>query len=137
METITMSIAEQNAEIIRRGYEAFNQGDVQTLSTLFHENASWHTPGHTFVGGSRTGLKEVLSQFGRYGSETHGSFRALLTDVAASEDGRVAAIHRNTGERNGKKLDAACIILFELSNGKVISGREYFFDLYAWDAFWS
>jgi ketosteroid isomerase-like protein len=34
--------ADENAAIVRRGYEAFNSADVATLSEVFHENAVWH-----------------------------------------------------------------------------------------------
>ncbi|WP_287310050.1 hypothetical protein [Mesorhizobium sp.] len=38
----------------------------------------------------------------------------------ASEDGRVVGVHRNTGERNGKRLDVLCCIVFDIKNGKMI-----------------
>jgi hypothetical protein len=37
-----------------------------------------------------------------------------------SEDGRAVGVHRNTGERNGKRLDVLCCIVFDIKNGKVI-----------------
>ena len=75
--------------------------------------------------------------FGRYGGETNGTFRAELREVAADGEGHVVGVHRNTGTRNGKQLDVDCCIVFEIRNGRAMSGREYFFDLHAWDAFWS
>ena len=35
----------KNAEIVRRGYHVFNTADMKTLTELFDDNASWHTPG--------------------------------------------------------------------------------------------
>ena len=52
-------------------------------------------------------------------------------------DGRVVAIHHNSGERNGKHLDTDCCIVFEIKNGQMVSGREHFYDLHNWDAFWA
>ena len=37
--------ADENAEIVQRGYEAFDSGDVKTLTELFDESGSRHTPG--------------------------------------------------------------------------------------------
>jgi ketosteroid isomerase-like protein len=34
-------------------------------------------------------------------------------------------------------LDVDCCIVFEVRDGRLIDGREYFGDLYAWDEFWS
>jgi hypothetical protein len=126
-----------NAEIISRGYEAFNAGDMTTLAQLFDDNVSWHTPGRSSIAGSRKGRDAVFAQFGRYGGETGGTFKANLLNVLESEDGRVVAVHHNSAERNGKRLDVLCCTVFELMNGRIIIGREQFYDLYAWDEFWS
>jgi ketosteroid isomerase-like protein len=40
-----------NAAIVRRGYEAFNRGDLTTLAELFGDNVSWHTPGWSPLAG--------------------------------------------------------------------------------------
>ena len=127
----------QNAAIVMRAYEAFNSGDIATLAKLFDANSSWHTPGRGPIAGSRNGRDAVFNQFGRYGGETGGTFRANLLNVLESEDGRVVTVHHNSAERNGKRLDVLCCIVFELENGRIIIGREHFYDLYAWDAFWS
>ena len=63
--------------------------------------------------------------------------KATLLDVLDSDDGRVVGVHQNTGERNGKQLDVGCCIVFEIKDGLLVDGREHFFDLYAWDEFWS
>lgn len=131
-----MNEAEQNAETVGRGYAAFNAGDLKTLAELFDERATWHTPGRSPIAGDHTGREAIFAQFGRYGGETGGTFKAALLHVLTSDDGRVVGIHRNTAERGGKHLDIGCCIVFEFKNGRVIDGREHFYDLYAWDEFW-
>jgi hypothetical protein len=137
METTTMNRTSTNADVVRRGYEAFNKADIATLNEIFHDNSSWHTPGKSPLGGNHKGKQAVFTQFGRYGGETSGTFKAILKTVAVCDDGRVVGIHHNTGERNGKKLDVDCCIVFEFRDGQVLSGKEFFFDLNAWDDFWS
>jgi ketosteroid isomerase-like protein len=83
------------------------------------------------------GRDAVFAQFGRYGGETNGTFKAALQQVFAAEDGRVIGMHRNSGERNGTHLEADCCIVFEIEDGRIVDGREIFDDLYAWDAFWA
>lgn len=126
-----------NAELVRRGYAAFNTADIDTLSELIREDASWYTPGHSPIAGDYQGRDAVFAQFGRQGGDTNGTFRAELREVTADENGRVVGIHHNSGQRNGKQLDVDCCIVFKLEDGKVVSGREHFFDLYNWDEFWS
>lgn len=137
METITISRAGVNADTIRRGYAAFNAADLNALNEIFHEDSSWHTPGKSSIGGYRKGKGNVFTQFGRYGGETNSTFKAELKTVAICDDGRIVAIHHNSGERNGKKLDVDCCIVFEVKDGQIFSGQEFFFDLNAWDSFWS
>ena len=127
----------RNATIVARAYEAFNKSDIATLTKLFDDQASWHTPGLSSLAGSRTGRASVFTQFGRYCGETRGTFRANVLNVLESGDGRVVGVHHNSAERNGKRLDILCCIVFELEDGRIMIGREHFFDLYAWDEFWS
>jgi hypothetical protein len=126
----------RNAEIIRRGYQAFNTADMKTLTELFDENASWHTPGQGSIAGDRVGRDAVFAQFGRYGGETGGTFKAELRHVLADEEGRVVGIHHKSGVRNGHQLDVDCCIAFEIRNGQITSGREHFYNLLAWEQFW-
>jgi uncharacterized protein len=129
--------AQDNAELVRRGYEAFNTADIETLTQILDENASWHTPGRSPIAGTYEGRDAVFGQFGRYGAETAGTFRAELKEVFTNGDGRVVGLHHNTAERNGRRLDTDCCIVFEIEDGRMVSGREYFYDLGNWDEFWS
>ena len=132
-----MSQAEKNVETVRRGYAAFNSGDIKTLTEIFHENASWHTPGRSSVAGDRKGRVAVFAQFGRYGGETAGNFKAILQHLLTADDGRVVGVHHISAKRNGKQLEVDCCIIFEFKDGQVIDGKEYFYDAYAWDEFWA
>ena len=127
----------ENAAIVRRGYESFNTADMDTLTELFDESASWHSPGRGPAAGDHVGRDAVFAQFGRYGGETGGTFKAELQSVLADDEGRVVGIHHNSGQRNGKQLDVGCCIVFELKDGRIIDGREHFYDLHNWDEFWS
>ena len=132
-----MSRADENADVVRRGYAAFNSADMKTLTEIFDESASWHTPGRSPIAGDNRGRDAVFGQFGRYVGETGGTFKATLQHVLQGDDGQVIGIHHNSGERNGKRLDVGCCIAFEIKDGRIVSGREHFYDLYAGDEFWS
>jgi ketosteroid isomerase-like protein len=122
---------------VRRGYQAFNTADIATLTELMDENVSWHTPGRSSIAGDYQGREAVFAHFGRYGGETGGTFKAAVQQVLEADDGTVVGIHQNTGQRDGKQLDVTCCLVFEFKDGRAISGREYFYDLHAWDEFWS
>lgn len=126
-----------NADVVRRGYQAFNEADIETINQLWRDDVTWTTPGQSTVAGTARGKDAVLAQYGRYGGETDGTFQAQLDTVFEAEDGRVVGLHRNTGERDGKQLDTMCCIVFEVEDGQIASGTEHFFDLHNWDQFWS
>src|SRR5436190_24083222 len=93
--------ADENVAVMRRAYEAFNTGDVETLTELFDESAVWHLPGRSSMANDYQGREATLAYFGQIGQETGGTFRAELQDLTADEDDRVVGIQRSTGERNG------------------------------------
>ena len=126
----------QNVAIMKRAYEAFNTGDMNTLTELMDETV-WHLPGRSSMAGDYQGTGATLASFGKLAQETDGTFRAELQHMAADGDDRVVGIQRSTADRSGKHLDVANCIVFELKDGKVTDGREHFEDLYAWDEFWS
>jgi hypothetical protein len=121
---------------MRRAYEAFNTGDMDTLTELMDETV-WHMPGRSPMAGDYQGRGACLAYFGQLAQETGGTFRAELQQMAADGEDRVIGIQRSTADRNGKHLDVANCIVFELKDGRVTDGREHFEDLYAWDEFWS
>ncbi|HXE98752.1 MAG TPA: nuclear transport factor 2 family protein [Solirubrobacterales bacterium] len=129
--------ADENVAIVRRGYEAFNTGDIETLTEVFDESIVWHLPGRSSMAKDYHGRDATLAYFGQIGQETGGTFQAELQQLFAGDDGRVIGLQRSTAERNGKRLDVGNCIVFELNDGKVVDGREHFNDLYAWDEFWS
>jgi ketosteroid isomerase-like protein len=128
--------ADENAAIVRRGYEAFNSADMKTLTELFDERAVWRVPGLSSLAGDHEGREATFAYFGRLGQETGGSFRAELQHLLADGD-RVVGIHHNSAERDGKQLDVDLCLVFQLENGRITEGVEHYHDLYAWDEFWS
>ena len=131
-----MSAAE-NVAIMRRAYEAFNKGDLETVAEAFDEGAVWHLPGRSSMADDYQGREAILAYFGQLGQETGGTFRAELERLLGDDDDRVVGIQRSTADRDGKHLDVGDSIVFQLKDGRIIDGREHFHDLYAWDEFWS
>jgi ketosteroid isomerase-like protein len=129
--------AAENVAVMRRGYEAFNTGDLETLNEVFDESIVWHLPGRSSYADDYQGRDATLAYFGQLAEQTGGTFRAELQHLAADDDDHVVGIQRSTGDRDGKHLDVGNCIVFEFKDGRVVDGREHFHDLYAWDDFWS
>ncbi len=129
--------ADENVATMRRAYEAFNTGDLDTVADTFDESVVWHLPGRSAMADDYRGRDATLAYFTKLAQKTDGTFRAELQHLAADGDDRVVGIQRSTADRGGKHLDVADCIVFELKDGRVTDGREHFENLYAWDEFWS
>jgi len=128
---------DENVAIMRRAYDAFNTGDIDTLTELFDESAVWHLPGRSSFAKDYQGREATLAYFGQLAEQTGGTFRAELERLLGDDDDRVVGIQRSTADRDGKHLDVSDCIVFQLKDGRITDGREHFHDLYAWDEFWS
>jgi uncharacterized protein len=132
-----MMTADENAAILRRAYEAFNSGDMDTLNEVFDESIVWHLPGRSTMAKDYQGREATLAYFGQLAQVTGGTFRAELLSALPDDEDRVVGIQRSTADRDGKHLDVGNCIVFEFMDGRVVDGREHFHDLYAWDEFWA
>ena len=126
----------QNIAVVRRGYEAFAKGDVETLKSLFAESANWHAPGAGVLPGNYRGAQAILAFFGQIAHETEGTMRVEPLTMAASGDS-VFVFEHITGTRKGKTLDTQAVLFFTLANGVVTEVKEFPADYPAYSHFWS
>jgi uncharacterized protein len=126
--------AEQNAALVRRGYEAFGTGDLATLSELLSEDVTFYQPGGSSVSGDHRGRDEVFRYFGQLQERSAGTFRVEIEKLYAN-DRQVVVVHRATGSRNGSALDTHTALLLDLDGGKVTAFNAIQEDQAAWDAF--
>lgn len=125
----------ENVELVRRGYEAFNAGDMASLKEIFAEDSVWHVAGSGVLSGTKQGREAVLAYFGELGARTKGDFQANVKEIVGGENHTVA-IQQTQGTNNGKTLDMPTIITFVVRDGKITEGREYFEDTAKADDFW-
>jgi uncharacterized protein len=132
----TGSTETQNIAAVRRGYEAFAKGDIQSLKTLFAPNANWRSSATGVLPGNYRGAQAILEFFGKIGHETGGAMRVEPQTIAASGD-HVFALQRITGKRKGKAYDGHTVLVFKLDKGIVTEVTEFQFDHPAAVQFWS
>jgi uncharacterized protein len=126
-----------NIELIRRGYQAFSSGDAETLRQLLAPDAVHRVPGNNRISGDHKGIDAILTLYGQIGALTNGTVRVDLLHVLVNDQGQAVAVHRSTGERNGKRIDTIDALLFTFSNGRVVEISDLFPDLDEQDQFWS
>jgi uncharacterized protein len=136
MSATTGASEAQNIAVIRRGYEAFAKGDIETLKTLFSTNANWHLAETGVLRGNYRGAQAILEYFGQLAHETQGSLRAEPLTIAASGD-HVFVLERTTGKRKGRTLDSKDVLVFKLDKGVVTEVTDFPFDHPAVAQFWA
>ncbi|MCW2651608.1 MAG: uncharacterized protein QOE41_2208 [Mycobacterium sp.] len=67
-----MSEQEQNIEIVKKGYEAFSTGDIETVMSLYDDNIEWVQPGESAISGTYHGKDELGEFLGRLGATVGG-----------------------------------------------------------------
>jgi len=125
-----------NEDLIRRGYDAFSRGDMQTLHDLFHPDVVWHAPGRGLLAGDHQGVDAVLGYFGRTMELTDGNFRVEVHDVVANDEHGVGlnSVHAACA---GRTLEDNNTLVFHVRDGKVTEVWQYWSDQYAADELFS
>ncbi|MFC9327121.1 nuclear transport factor 2 family protein [Kitasatospora sp. NPDC057015] len=123
--------------LVRRGYEAFSRGDMQTLSEIIAKDATHHVPGTHTLAGDYKGLEAVLGYYQQLGAQTAGSFRVELQHLFVDGRGHVMSVHRATAVRGRQALDAMGGIMFRIVGDKVTDLDECVDDLDVADEFWA
>ena len=125
-----------NARLARQGYVAFAQGDLETFKDLMADNVVWHEPGRSPLAGDYKGPEGVLALLQGLRERSGETFAIDVIDVLATGD-RVVVLQEETARRNGRELDMASAVDFEIHQGKITEVTVYHADTYHFDEFWS
>src|SRR5579872_4560042 len=129
-------MAHPNEELMRKGYEAFGRGDLDTVREVFAEDIVWHAPGRSPLAGDYEGVDAVFEQFGKIFEMTNGTFNLEIHDVLANDE-HVVVLLTAHGEREGKTLDDKSVQVWHIEDGKAKEQWLTSGDPYANDEFWS
>ena len=130
-------MAHPNEEIVRQGYKAFGEGDMDTLRSLFAPDAVHVASGNNPLSGEYKGIDEILGYYGKLFELSGGTFSAELQSTRAEGDDKVVASHHDRGQRGDKTLDQGEELTFTLADGKFTRLEEKHSDEAAYDEFWS
>jgi uncharacterized protein len=110
-------VAHPNEDLLRRGYDAFSAGDIDTVLSVFADNIAWHNPGSSQIAGDYHGHQEVLGFFGQLTELSGGTFRVDMHDLLAN-DVHGAVLVTVSGERDDQRLEAREVHVWHLADGK-------------------
>ncbi|BCI53992.1 hypothetical protein NIIDNTM18_32700 [Mycolicibacterium litorale] len=112
-----MSEQERNIEVIKKGYDAFASGDIETVMTLFDDNVEWIHPGESAISGTYHGKGELGSYLAKMAEK---QLEVRVTRLIADGDTVVALTDVTVAGEHGKDAD-----VFTLRDGKTVRVQIY------------
>ena len=128
-------MANENEDVVKRGYELFSAGDMDGLKQMFTPDFVHHVAGASQVAGDHSGPDAAIALYGKYFELSGGTLKVDLKSLK-SDDDQVAATHQATAERGGNKLDQPVVLTFTVKDGKMSRLEEQPSDQAAFDEFW-
>ena len=108
---------DQNVEHIKKGYEAFAAGDVETLMSLFDDNIEWIQPGDSAVSGTYHGKGELGGLLSRLAEKS-----PTITPRRFLADGDMVVVLSDTTVGGEAAQDAE---VYTLRDGKTVRAQLY------------
>jgi ketosteroid isomerase-like protein len=109
----------ENSDALKRGYEAFNSGDVETVSEIFADDASWEGPNTSGVpmSGMNEGKEAVLQALGQIG-EDFEKFHVSPDELVEEGDTIVVLSHLDGKTKSGTEVKLPGVEIWRMSEGK-------------------
>jgi hypothetical protein len=128
-------MAHPNADLVRKGFEAFGTGDMATLDAIMADDVAWHASGGGVISGDFVGKPAVFGSFALIPQETD-AFSQDIHAILADDEHAVALVNA-TATRRGNTASFAQMFVFHIEGGKAKEVWVTPFDQAAADAFWS
>jgi uncharacterized protein len=116
-------MAQDNVELLRGTYEAFDRGDVPAVLNNFADDITWHAPAVLPHGADATG-KEEVGQFFQRLAGLWEDFRVDRRDYVASGD-RVCVIGQAAGRLDGTQTGFGFVHCWTVRDGLCVDFDEY------------
>jgi ketosteroid isomerase-like protein len=110
-------MSNQNIEVTKQGYAAFNAGDLETALSVFGDTVEWTIPGDSMIGGTYRGkseLTELLAQLAE--KATSVETKGFLADG----DVVVAQTEVTAGGETSQEAD-----VFTFRDGKIVKAQSF------------
>ena len=129
-------ISHPNAAAIRKAFDAFMRGDLESARRLFAPDVLWHVSGRGPLSGDFRGFDEIARWGGQLMERAAGTFREDLVDVVANDETAFQLVTYRA-ERNGRSIQDRSVNVYRMSEGRVVECWVLFGDTQGFDEFWS
>ena len=129
-------MAESNAELLRRGYDALADHDTIAVRALLAEDVTWRVPGRGPLSGDYHGVEQVLALLAKRRQLSGGSFRIKVQEMLADRD-LIAVVCVVSAERFGEYWSAPALHLWRMRDEKATDVCEFQLDQHGEEEFWA
>jgi ketosteroid isomerase-like protein len=109
----------ENSDALKRAYEAFNQGDIDTVREILAEDVRWEGPNTDGVpmSGTHEGRDAVLQALGSIG-ESFETFSASPDELVEEGETIVVLSHLEGKSKSGNEIKLPGVEVWRMSGGK-------------------
>ncbi len=117
-------MSQQNVDVVRSIYEAFGQGDTDSLATALAET-EWHEAEGMPYGGTFVGAEAIFENvFGPIAQDVDG-FTARPDEVLDGGDEKVVSLGRYAGQASNGPVDVPFAHVWTVQDGKIVRFVQY------------
>ena len=109
--------SENNIELVKRGYEAFASGDMETVMSLYDDNIEWVQPGRSAISGTYHGKGELSGLLMRLAEKT-----AVVKPLRFLADGDTVVV-LSQATIGGETSDD--VEVYTIRDGKTVTAKVY------------
>jgi uncharacterized protein len=109
----------ENSDALKRGYDAFNSGDIDTVSEIFADDITWEGPNTEGVpmSGKNEGKDAVLQALGSI-AENFERFDVSPDEMIEQGETIVVLSHLDAKTKSGNELKLPGAEIWRMSDGK-------------------
>jgi uncharacterized protein len=108
----------ENSDALKRGYEAFNNGDAEAVAELYGDDVTWEGPNSDGVpmSGKHEGKDAVMQALGQIG-EMFESFNVSPDELVEEGDTIVVLSHITAKTKSGNDLRSPGVEVWRFGGG--------------------
>jgi uncharacterized protein len=120
------SMSKELVQLVKQGYDAWNQGDRGWVLDHMSENVEWVTPENDPDPGTYRGYEGVEQYWGQWRAAV-GQLHFKIEEILDAGDSVVVVARRQgKGEHSGLQISDRVIQVFDFENAKCVRVHEYY-----------
>jgi ketosteroid isomerase-like protein len=121
------AMSQENVEVVRRQFEAFEHGGLEAVAEFWHPNIEWRAIEGALDDVGLMRGHDALRRYYQDWIDTLDQLHADVEEVIFDADERVAVVVRNSGRgrASGVRTAGRYYVTCTVRDDQIVSGREY------------